>query len=50
MAQRPRVGVQRHRRRGNYVWCDPEHDLVIVTRWIDPLEIDGFVERVLSGL
>ncbi len=35
---------------GNYVWCDPEHDLVIVTRWIDPPEIDGVVERVLSGL
>ncbi len=35
---------------GNYIWCDPEHDLVIVTRWIDPIEIDGVVERVLSGL
>lgn len=20
---------------GNYIWIDPEHDLVIVLRWID---------------
>ena len=35
---------------GNFIWVDREHDLVIVTRWIDPSQFDGIVKRVLSAL
>lgn len=36
----------------NTVWVDPEHDLVVVLRWIDP-ESDGpaaFYRRLLAGV
>lgn len=34
----------------NIIYVDPEHDLVIVARWIENSEVDGFVQRVLSAL
>jgi len=34
----------------NMVYVDPEHDLVIVARWIDRNAMDGIVKRVLGGL
>lgn len=34
----------------NMVWIDPDHDLVIVVRWIDRTSFPGFVERVLASV
>jgi CubicO group peptidase (beta-lactamase class C family) len=34
----------------NVVYCDPEHDLVIVARWIEREAMDGVVKRLLAGL
>lgn len=33
---------------GNYVWVDPEHDLVVVIRWIP--DLNGLLEKVLAAL
>jgi len=33
----------------NMVYVDPEHDLVIVARWIDRKAMDGVVRRVLAA-
>jgi CubicO group peptidase (beta-lactamase class C family) len=34
----------------NIVYVDPEHDLVVVTRWIVDKAFDGVVQRVLASL
>ncbi|QQL50921.1 serine hydrolase domain-containing protein [Mucilaginibacter ginkgonis] len=34
----------------NMIYCDPEHDLVIVARWIDNKAMDELVKRVLSAI
>jgi CubicO group peptidase (beta-lactamase class C family) len=34
----------------NFVYVDPENDLVAVLRWIDKPEIDGFVKRLLEAV
>ena len=34
----------------NVIWIDPEHDLVVVVRWIDKPHIAGFVERVVASV
>lgn len=34
----------------NMVYVDPEHDLVVVARWIDGQAMDGFIERVLAAV
>jgi CubicO group peptidase (beta-lactamase class C family) len=34
----------------NMIYCDPEHDLVIVARWIDSKAMDGLVKSVLESL
>jgi CubicO group peptidase (beta-lactamase class C family) len=34
----------------NVIWIDPEHDLVVVVRWIDKGSLDGFVRRVLQAV
>ena len=34
----------------NAIYVDPEHDLVVVVRWIENDALDGFVERVLASL
>jgi CubicO group peptidase (beta-lactamase class C family) len=34
----------------NAIWIDPEHDLVVVLRWIDKSAFDGFIERLLAAL
>lgn len=33
----------------NMIYCDPEHDLVIVARWIDSKAMDGMVKSVLDA-
>lgn len=35
---------------GHTVWIDPEHDAVIVTRWLDGAHSKGFVSRVVRAL
>jgi hypothetical protein len=34
----------------NAIYVDPEHDLVVVVRWIENDQLDGFVQRVLAAL
>jgi CubicO group peptidase (beta-lactamase class C family) len=34
----------------NRIWVDPEHDLVVVIRWIDGAHFDGFISRVLAAI
>jgi CubicO group peptidase (beta-lactamase class C family) len=34
----------------NVIWIDPEHDLVIVVRWIDKASFGGFLSLVLQSL
>jgi CubicO group peptidase (beta-lactamase class C family) len=33
----------------NVIWIDPEHDLVVVVRWIDKPSLDGFLKLVLES-
>jgi CubicO group peptidase (beta-lactamase class C family) len=33
----------------NFVYVDPENDIVAVLRWIDRPQIDGFVKRLLEA-
>jgi CubicO group peptidase (beta-lactamase class C family) len=33
----------------NMVYIDPDHDLVVVARWIDNKALDGLVKRVLEA-
>ena len=35
---------------GHYVWMEPEHDAVIVVRWLDGAHAPGFVSRVARAL
>jgi CubicO group peptidase (beta-lactamase class C family) len=34
----------------NLIWIDPEHDLVVVVRWIDAAKVDGFLKLVLDSV
>ncbi len=34
----------------NIVWVDPEHDLVVVIRWISRDKLDGFLKRVVDAV
>jgi len=34
----------------NVIWIDPEHDLVVVVRWIDKASFAGFLELVLASV
>lgn len=31
------------------IYVDPEHELVVVARWIDKKALDGMVKRVLKA-
>ena len=33
----------------NVIWIDPEHDLVVVVRWIDKASLDGFLKLVVES-
>ncbi len=35
---------------GNYVWIEPEHQAVVVVRWLDSAHFAGFCERITAGL
>ena len=32
------------------IWIDPEHDIVMVSRWLDAPEVDGLIQRVLGAV
>ncbi len=32
------------------IWIDPQHDLVVVARWIDKASMDGFFKLVLASI
>ena len=34
---------------GNITWVDPEHELVVVMRWMDPASVDGSIARVMAA-
>ena len=34
----------------NFVWIDPEHDLVVVARWINRTYMDAFLARIVASL
>jgi hypothetical protein len=34
----------------NMIYCDPEHDLVVVARWFDGSVMPEFISRVLSAI
>jgi CubicO group peptidase (beta-lactamase class C family) len=34
----------------NIIYCDPEHDIVAVVRWIESNAQDGFVKRLLAAV
>jgi CubicO group peptidase (beta-lactamase class C family) len=34
----------------NMIYVDPEHDLVVVVRWIERNAVDGFIQRVLASI
>jgi hypothetical protein len=34
----------------NYIYVDPENDLVVVLRWIENKAIDEFVRRLLAAM
>ena len=34
----------------NIIYVDPEHDLVMVVRWIENRQIDEFIKQVLEAL
>ncbi|MFN8524577.1 MAG: serine hydrolase [Chloroflexota bacterium] len=34
----------------NVIWIDPEHDLMVVARWVDPASVDGLIAAVLASV
>jgi CubicO group peptidase (beta-lactamase class C family) len=34
----------------NVIWIDPEHDLIVVVRWIDKAAVDSFLALVLESI
>jgi CubicO group peptidase (beta-lactamase class C family) len=34
----------------NVIWIDPDHDLVVVVRWLNKASVDGFVKRIVASI
>jgi CubicO group peptidase (beta-lactamase class C family) len=34
----------------NIIYCDPDHDLVVVARWINNNDMDGLISNVLQAI
>jgi CubicO group peptidase (beta-lactamase class C family) len=34
----------------NIIYCDPDHDLVVVARWIEYNDMDGLISNILQAL
>ena len=35
---------------GNFIYVDPDHDLVAVVRWVDSSSLDGIVRRIIGAI
>jgi len=35
---------------GHYTWIEPEHDAVVVVRWLDSAQAEGFMRRATAAL
>ena len=35
---------------GNFAWCDPEHDLLVITRWLAPSALDGVITHIINAI
>jgi CubicO group peptidase (beta-lactamase class C family) len=35
---------------GNLTWVDPQHDIVVVLRWIDPASVDQFLRLLMAAM
>ena len=35
---------------GNSIWVEPEHDMIVVSRWLDPAKADQVAARVMASL
>lgn len=34
----------------NIIWIDPEHDIIVVARWVDQNHVSGLMEKVVSAI
>jgi CubicO group peptidase (beta-lactamase class C family) len=34
----------------NFIYVDPEHELVVVVRWIENASMDGMVKKILESI
>ena len=34
----------------NLIWVEPEHDMVVVARWIDKAQTGGFIDKIMAAL
>lgn len=34
----------------NMIWIDPDHDLVVVARWLQKERVNGFIKRMMNAL
>lgn len=46
----PRSAVSAMGAGSNVIWIDPDHDLVVVARWIDKTAVDGLLSRIVAAL
>jgi CubicO group peptidase (beta-lactamase class C family) len=52
-AQTPSAPETSYAARGagsNVIWIDPEHDLIVILRWIDKAAVDGVLRLILESL
>jgi CubicO group peptidase (beta-lactamase class C family) len=35
---------------GNFAWCDPEHDVLLITRWLDRNELSGMIGHIMNAI
>lgn len=50
MPSAPSHGYQAVGAGGNSIWVDPEIDLVIASRWLDPAQMNSFLAKVYAAL
>jgi hypothetical protein len=34
----------------NVIWIDPDHDLVVVVRWVDKAHVNPLMERIVGSV
>ena len=50
MAFAPGVELLGEGRGSNVIWIDPEHDLVVVVRWIDRGHVEPFLRLIVQSV